>query len=103
MAPRCGSRSRKSASVSSDRAGAVPTSASGRVSCIATALNHSAFNLANALGAWFGGLVISAGFGWNATGVVGAAMAIGGLTFFAVSMGLERRSAAVAQRNAFTM
>ncbi|EPX58413.1 MFS permease [Cystobacter fuscus DSM 2262] len=70
---------------------------------LAASLNHSAFNLANALGAWFGGLVISAGFGWNATGVVGAAMAIGGLTFFAVSMGLERRSAAVAQRNAFTM
>src|SRR6218665_254767 len=58
---------------------------------LAASLNHSAFNLANALGAWFGGLVIAAGLGWNATGAVGAAMAVAGLALFGVSMGLERR------------
>lgn len=31
---------------------------------MAAASNHSAFNLANAGGAWLGGLVISAGWGW---------------------------------------
>ncbi len=58
---------------------------------LAASLNHSAFNLANALGAWLGGLVIAAGLGWNATGWVGAAMAVAGLSLFGVSMALERR------------
>jgi MFS transporter, DHA1 family, inner membrane transport protein len=60
---------------------------------LAASLNHSAFNLANALGAWFGGLAISAGWGWNATGGVGAAMAIAGLLLFGGAVGLERRAA----------
>jgi MFS transporter, DHA1 family, inner membrane transport protein len=58
---------------------------------LAASLNHSAFNLANALGAWFGGWVIAAGWGWNATGAVGAAMAVAGLLLFGVATGLERR------------
>ncbi len=33
---------------------------------LAAALNHSALNVANALGAWLGGLVIAAGFGYTA-------------------------------------
>jgi DHA1 family inner membrane transport protein len=31
---------------------------------LAAALNHSAFNIANALGAWLGGSVIALGLGW---------------------------------------
>ncbi|RFB81630.1 MFS transporter [Methylovirgula sp. 4M-Z18] len=56
---------------------------------LAAALNHSAFNIANALGAWLGGLVIAAGFGWSSTGWVGALLGLSGFAVFAVSMLLE--------------
>ncbi|NEA39477.1 MFS transporter, partial [Streptomyces sp. SID11385] len=46
---------------------------------MAAASNHSAFNLANAGGAWLGGLVISAGWGWTAPALVGTALAVAGL------------------------
>ncbi|WP_245459081.1 MULTISPECIES: MFS transporter [unclassified Rhizobium] len=59
---------------------------------LAAASNHSAFNIANALGAWLGGLVISWGFTAAATGYVGAILSVGGLAVFAISVGLERRT-----------
>ena len=59
---------------------------------LAAASNHSAFNIANALGAWLGGLVISAGFGYAATGFVGSALSFLGLLVFGLSLALERRS-----------
>ncbi|WP_258382452.1 MFS transporter [Streptomyces sp. NTH33] len=46
---------------------------------MAAASNHSAFNLANAGGAWLGGLAISAGWGWASPSMVGAALAAAGL------------------------
>jgi DHA1 family inner membrane transport protein len=50
---------------------------------LAAASNHSAFNAANALGPWLGGMAISAGLGWTSTGYVGAATAIAGLLVYA--------------------
>ena len=55
----------------------------GEAQVLAAALNHSAFNMANALGAWVGGLAISAGLGWTSTGWVGALLALAGLGVFA--------------------
>ena len=67
---------------------------------LAAALNHSAFNIANALGAWTGGLTIAAGYGWTSTGWVGTLFALGGLGVFATSLltdgTLRRRSRASA-------
>src|SRR5690606_17473619 len=40
----------------------------GDAQTLAAALNHSAFNMANALGAWLGGVAIDAGLGWTSTG-----------------------------------
>jgi MFS transporter, DHA1 family, inner membrane transport protein len=57
---------------------------------LAAALNHSAFNTANALGPFLGGLAISAGYGWTAPGWVGSLLAIGGLVLWLVSAALER-------------
>nr|WP_234263552.1 MFS transporter [Hydrogenophaga sp. NFH-34] len=54
----------------------------GDAQVLAAALHHSAFNVANALGAWLGGLAISAGLGWTSTGWVGAALSAGGLAIF---------------------
>ncbi|CAM5770027.1 MFS transporter [Bosea minatitlanensis] len=58
---------------------------------LAAALNHSAFNTANALGPWLGGMAIAAGFGWTSTGWVGAALALGGLAVWIVAV-LDARS-----------
>ncbi|WP_454745246.1 MFS transporter [Ciceribacter selenitireducens] len=59
---------------------------------LAAASNHSAFNIANALGAWLGGLVITWGYGYGATGFVGAALSALGLVVFLVSVLIEKRS-----------
>ena len=59
---------------------------------LAAASMHSAFNIANALGAWLGGLVITLGYGYAATGYVGAALSLIGLLVFGASLALERRS-----------
>ncbi|OJZ62515.1 MFS transporter [Mycolicibacterium diernhoferi] len=59
---------------------------------LAAALMHSAFNFANATGAWVGGLVIAAGYGYTAPAAAGAMLAVGGLLVLTVSVLLERRS-----------
>lgn len=56
---------------------------------LAAALNHSAFNTANAIGPWLGGIAIAHGYGWSSTGWVGAALAIGGLIFWAISLAAD--------------
>ncbi len=61
---------------------------------LAAASNHSAFNIANALGAWLGGLVIAWGYGFAATGFVGALLSIAGAGVFAVSYILDRKEKA---------
>nr|WP_245450534.1 MFS transporter [Neorhizobium sp. SOG26] len=58
---------------------------------LAAASNHSAFNIANALGAWLGGLVITWGWGFAATGYVGAFLSLLGLGVFFVSHTLDTR------------
>ncbi|NGO63297.1 MFS transporter [Rhizobium daejeonense] len=67
---------------------------------LAAASNHSAFNIANALGAWLGGLVIANGYGYGATGYVGSALSLLGLVVFLISIALERKAPATAQANA---
>jgi MFS transporter, DHA1 family, inner membrane transport protein len=61
---------------------------------LAAALNHSALNIANASGAWVGGLVIAAGFGYSAPAAAGAVLAAVGLVILTVSVLLQRSSAA---------
>ena len=68
----------------------------GEAQVLAAALNHSAFNLANALGAWLGGLAISAGLGWTSTGWVGALLALAGLGVFAWALADARSHGAPA-------
>jgi DHA1 family inner membrane transport protein len=57
---------------------------------LAAALNHSAFNVANAIGPWAGGLAIAGGYGWASTGYVGSALALGGLVIWALTLLVER-------------
>jgi DHA1 family inner membrane transport protein len=58
---------------------------------LAATLNHSALNVANALGAWLGGVVIAAGLGYTAPAVVGALLAVAGLGVLGISVLVERR------------
>ncbi|WP_019903669.1 MFS transporter [Methylobacterium sp. 77] len=60
---------------------------------LAAALNHSAFNFANALGPWLAGLALTAGFGLPSTGWVGVGLALGGLVLWAASSLIERYGA----------
>jgi DHA1 family inner membrane transport protein len=57
----------------------------GEAQSLAAALNHSAFNVANALGPWLGGMAIAAAFGLTSTGYVGCALAVGGLAIWGIS------------------
>jgi MFS transporter, DHA1 family, inner membrane transport protein len=63
----------------------------GEAQMLGAALNHSALNAANALGAWLGGLVIAAGLGYTAPGMVGAGLAVLGLLALTASALLRRR------------
>lgn len=58
---------------------------------LAAALNHAALNIANAAGAWLGGIVIAAGLGYTAPAVVGAGLAVAGVVLFTVTVWAARR------------
>ncbi|HMH65207.1 MAG TPA: hypothetical protein VK515_06450, partial [Rhizomicrobium sp.] len=53
---------------------------------LAAALNHSAFNVANALGPLLGGIAIAHGYGLASTGLVGSGLALAGLAVWAVAL-----------------
>lgn len=58
---------------------------------LASSLNHAALNVANALGAFLGGLVIAWGWGYVAPALVGAVLAVLGLGVALLSGLLERK------------
>jgi DHA1 family inner membrane transport protein len=64
----------------------------GDAQTLAAALNHSAFNIANALGAWLGGVAIAAGLGWTSTGWVGSLLALGGMVVFGAAVWQARQA-----------
>ena len=59
---------------------------------LVSAALQSAFNTSNSLGAYLGGVVIAAGFGYASPNLVGVGLAVVGLMFAAVSAVLARRS-----------
>lgn len=64
---------------------------------LGAAMNHAALNIANALGAWLGGLVIAAGNGYRAPALVGAGLAALGLLILLASAVLHRRAVVLAR------
>lgn len=56
-----------------------------------SAITHAAFNVANALGAWIGGVVIASGLGYLAPGWAGIALAGAGLLLALLTFGVSRR------------
>ncbi|MDO5612089.1 MAG: MFS transporter [Paracoccus sp. (in: a-proteobacteria)] len=63
----------------------------GRAQSMAAAMNHAAFNAANALGPFLAGMALSAGWGWRSTGVVGVALTAAGAVIFGLSLLSARR------------
>jgi DHA1 family inner membrane transport protein len=63
---------------------------------LAAALNHSALNIGNALGAFLGGLVIAAGFGYLAPSFVGVGLAVVGVLILSISLAIDRSRAGIA-------
>jgi DHA1 family arabinose polymer transporter-like MFS transporter len=60
---------------------------------IGAAATQAAFNIGNALGAFFGGLPIAAGFGYSSPSLVGAGMALIGIFFARILWGMQQRTA----------
>lgn len=60
---------------------------------LAAAVNHAALNLGNSLGAFAGGVVISAGFGYTSPAWVGLILCVPGLAFVGASVALDRSRA----------
>ncbi len=65
--------------------------AAGDAQMLGAALNHSALNIANGLGAWLGSIVIAQGFGYRAPSLLGAVLALAGLGVFLLGLRVERR------------
>ncbi len=57
---------------------------------LASSANQAAFNLANAGGAWIGGLALAAGFGVTSPAVAGGALAVLGLGVAGVAYAVDR-------------
>ncbi|MEU8710782.1 MFS transporter [Streptomyces sp. NPDC048663] len=60
---------------------------------LASSANQAAFNLANAGGAWIGGVALAAGFGATSPALAGAALAVLGLGVASVALTVDRRRA----------
>ncbi|MEU9401882.1 MFS transporter [Streptomyces sp. NPDC048242] len=73
-----------------DKAAAAPS--------LASSANQAAFNLANAGGAWIGGLALAAGLGATSPALAGAALAVLGIGVAAVAYGVDRGRAATLQQ-----
>jgi DHA1 family inner membrane transport protein len=76
--------------------GSIPTiqvrmiSAAPEAPTLMGALNMGALNLANALGAWAGSVVIAAGYGFLASAWAGLALTAAGLALFAMTWTIDR-------------
>jgi DHA1 family inner membrane transport protein len=65
---------------------------------LASSANQAAFNLANAGGAWIGGVALAAGFGTTSPALAGAMLAVLGLGVAGVAYGVDRRRVAPRSR-----
>ena len=68
----------------------------GRAQNMAAAMNHAAFNAANALGPFLAGLALAAGWGWAAPGLVGIVLTAAGAVVLTLAVWRDRAAAAAA-------
>lgn len=65
---------------------------SGDAPSVTAAMNHAAFNFANALGAFLGAVVVDAGLGYRSPALLGTGLTIIGLTVTIVAVVTRRRA-----------
>jgi DHA1 family inner membrane transport protein len=63
----------------------------GEAQTLGAAMNHASLNVANALGAWLGGLVIAAGHGYRSPALVGVGLSIAGFAVLVASAAVHVR------------
>ena len=68
----------------------------GSAQSMAAAMNHAAFNAANALGPFLAGLALSAGWGWRAPGIVGVLLTAAGAVAWTLALRQGRKAQAAA-------
>lgn len=66
----------------------------GQAQNMAAAMNHAAFNAANAIGPLLAGLALAAGWGWRAPGLVGMALTAAGAVVLTISVWQDRTARA---------
>ena len=71
----------------------------GEAQTLGAAMNHASLNVANALGAWLGGLVIAAGYGYRSPALVGVALSVGGFVVVLASFAVHVRGTSLASRS----
>lgn len=64
----------------------------GRAQSMAAAMNHAAFNAANALGPFLAGMALAAGWGWQAPGLVGIALTAAGAVVLTLAVWQDREA-----------
>lgn len=64
----------------------------GDAQTLAASLNHSAFNIANALGASLGSVLLANHYGYGALGIGGALLSVGGLLVYLLAIVLLKKS-----------
>jgi DHA1 family inner membrane transport protein len=64
----------------------------GDAKTLGAAMNHASLNIANALGAWLGGVVIAAGYGYRSPALAGIALSIAGLLVILASARLHLKT-----------
>ncbi|SNT74746.1 MFS transporter [Paracoccus seriniphilus] len=69
----------------------------GRAQNMAAAMNHAAFNAANALGPFLAGLALAAGWGWRAPGLVGIGLTAAGAVILTLAVRHERAHPGMAE------
>lgn len=70
----------------------------GDAQTLGAAMNHASLNVGNALGAWLGGVVIAAGYGYRAPALAGVGLALAGVAVLAFSAVLQLRANSAAHR-----
>lgn len=71
----------------------------GDAQTLAASLNHSAFNIANALGASLGSVLLANQFGYGSLGVGGAILSVGGLLVYLLALALLKKSGQQEERS----
>ncbi|GBQ10262.1 MFS transporter [Acetobacter cerevisiae] len=74
----------------------------GDAQTLAASLNHSAFNIANALGASLGSVLLAHQFGYGSLGIGGALLSIGGLLVYLFALLLLKKSGQPEERSSLT-